>query len=243
MSAEFIVFNLLSAITIVAAACVVLLRNPIHSAVAMVVTFLHIAAIFIMLRAEFLAVVQIIVYTGAILVLVVFVLMLVNPDDLPEFHGGRPVQRLFGFILGAILLAEVAIAIVTRSAPGQEGPWNEATVAAAGGNVQALGQVLYSDYVLPIQVTALVLLMATIGALFLARPDEDEEPGAVRRSVYSISLAHPRGPEALPPPHQMQATTTKPEAGDRDLIMTSSADDYTDWPPPPGYDDDEEESR
>jgi NADH-quinone oxidoreductase subunit J len=233
MSAEVVVFTLLSGVAIVAASCVVLVRNPVHSALALVVTFLHIAAIFVMLRAEFLAVVQVIVYTGAILVLILFVVMLVNPDDLPEFHGGRPVQRAFGFVLGFILLAEVAIAIVTRNAVAQPGPWTEEAVAAAGGNVQAIGQVLYSDFVLPIQATALVLLVATIGALFLGRPDEDEEPSPVRRSVFTISLAHPRGPEALPPPHEMEATTTKPEAGDRDLIMTASPDDYTDWPPPP----------
>src|SRR5690625_3220401 len=106
MAAEVLVFNLLAGVAIVAAAAMVLMRNPVHSAIALVVTFVNVAAIFIILRAEFLAAAQIIVYTGAIMVLILFVLMLVNPDDLPEFHGGKPLQQVFGFALGAILLAE-----------------------------------------------------------------------------------------------------------------------------------------
>ena len=74
-----------------------------------------------MLGAEFLAVVQVIVYTGAILVLVLFVLMLVDPDDLPEFHAARPVQRYVGFLLGLILLLEVGAAILNRTVVGQQG--------------------------------------------------------------------------------------------------------------------------
>lgn len=226
MAAEVLVFNILSAIAIVSASAMILMRNPVHSAVALVITFINVAAIFVMLRAEFLAVVQIIVYTGAILVLFVFVLMLVNPDDLPEFHGGRPMQRVFGFGLGAILLAEIAVAILTRSAEVEQGSWTEQGVAAAGGNVQAIGQVLYSGYVLPIQVTALVLLAATIGALFLGRPDEDEEPTPSRRTVATISLAHTRGSDFAETP-ALRAANIKHEAGDRDLIMAQGAEEFT----------------
>lgn len=238
MAAEVLIFNILSGIAIVAAAAMILMRNPVHSALALVVTFINVAAIFVMLRAEFLAVVQIIVYTGAILVLFLFVLMLVNPDDLPEFHGGRPMQRVFGFALGAILLAEIAVAILTRSTAANQGSWTEEGMAAAGGNVQALGQVLYSGYVLPIQVTALVLLAATIGALFLGRPDEDEEPAPSRRTVATISLAHSRGSDYSETP-ALRAANIKHEAGDRDLIMASGADEFTVMP----EDDDEEERQ
>jgi NADH-quinone oxidoreductase subunit J len=236
MAAEVLIFNLLGAVAIVAATAMILLRNPVHSALALVLTFINVAAIFVMLRAEFLAVVQIIVYTGAILVLFLFVLMLVNPEDLPEFHGGRPLQRVFGLIVGAVLLAEIAVAIVTRTAIVEPGPWTEEGVAAAGGNVQAIGQVLYSGYVLPIQATALVLLAATIGALFLGRPDEAEEIRPVRRTVATISLAHTRGADWEKAP-ALRATNVKHEAGDRDIIMARGADEFTSGP---GQDDDRE---
>lgn len=229
MAAEVLIFNILSAIAIVAAVAMILMRNPVHSAVALVITFVNVAAIFVMLRAEFLAAVQIIVYTGAILVLFLFVLMLVNPDDLPEFHGGRPLQRVFGFALGAILLAEIAVAILTRTTVARQGSWTEEGMAAAGGNVQALGQVLYSGYVLPIQLTALVLLAATIGALFLGRPEEDEETVPARRTVATISLAHPRGSDMAETP-ALHAANIKHEAGDRDLIMAREADEFTSTP-------------
>lgn len=239
MAAEVLIFNLLSGIAIVSAAAMILMRNPVHSAIALVITFVNVAAIFVMLRAEFLAVVQIIVYTGAILVLFLFVLMLVNPDDLPEFHGGRPLQRVFGFGLGVILLAEIAVAILTRTVVAEPGPWTEEGVAAAGGNVQAIGQVLYSGYVLPIQATALVLLLATIGALFLGRPDQDEEPAPVGRTVATISLAHPRGSDAPDIP-ALRGVNVKHEAGDRDIIMARDADEFT-TTPSEGHDEERSE--
>lgn len=193
VSAEVLVFNILAVIAVIAALGVVMSRNPVHSALSLVVTFVNMAGIFIILRAEFLAAVQIITYTGAILVLVLFVIMLVRQDDLPEFHGGQPMQRIFGFILGLILLGEIAVAVLTREVVGQQGPWTEENVAAAGGNVQVLGQILYSGYVLPVQAAAIILLVGTIGALVLARPDM--MPGSRRKNTSTISLGHSRGTE------------------------------------------------
>jgi NADH-quinone oxidoreductase subunit J len=229
MAAEVLVFNLLAGVAIVAAAAMITMRNPVHSAIALVVTFVNVAAVFIMLRAEFLAVVQIIVYTGAVLVLILFVLMLVNQDDLPEFHGARPMQQVFGFGLGIVLLIEIGAAILTRTVVAEPGPWTEEGVAQAGGHVQVIGQVLYSGYVMPIQATALVLLVATIGALFLGRPDEDEEPIPTRRPVATISLAHTRGADYDSFP-ALRAENIKREAGDRDLIMARDADEFTSTP-------------
>ena len=106
--------------------------NPVHSAIFLVLCFFNVAGIFVMLGAEFLAVVQVIVYTGAILVLVLFVLMLVDPDDLPEFHAARPVQRYVGFLLGGILLLEVGVAIIERTVTGVQRHSNSAETYAAG---------------------------------------------------------------------------------------------------------------
>jgi NADH-quinone oxidoreductase subunit J len=236
MSPEVLVFDILAVIAVIAGAGVVLARNPVHSAMALVVTFVNLAGIFVLLRAEFLAAVQIIVYTGAILVIVLFVIMLVNQDDLPEFHGGRPVQRVLGLLIGLMLLGEVAAAVLTRTVVGQQGPWTEEAVQAAGGNVQVLGQFMYSGWVLPVQTIAVVLLVGTIGALVLARPSA---PATIPRgrTTRTISLGHPRGADgelSLPfPSGAGTATGARAEPrGERrgGLVMVTDSESYADVP-------------
>lgn len=234
MSAEVLVFDILAVIAVVAAIGVILARNAVHSAVALIVTFVNLAGIFVMLRAEFIAAVQIIVYTGAILVLVLFVIMLVHQDELPEFHGGFPLQRGLGLIIGLMLLGEFAAAILTRTAVGQTGPWTEDAVERAGGNVQVLGQVLYSGYVLPIQAIAIVLLVGTIGALVMARPD-DPSRRPRSRTTGTISLAHPRGADAelaLPSGTAAAAAARREPQGEfrGGLVMVRDGVSYTDVP-------------
>jgi NADH-quinone oxidoreductase subunit J len=167
-------------------------------------------------------------------VLLLFVLMLVHQEDLPEFHGGRPVQRAAGFLLGLVLLGEIAAAVLTRTVVGQPGPWSPNAVASVGGNVQAIGRVLYSGYVLPIQATALVLLAATIGALVLARPEAAETAPRGARGIYAISLGHPRGQAGEEEEPEIPAlpadTVIKPEAGERDLVMARTGDEFVEQP-------------
>jgi len=194
---EVIIFYLIAATSIAAAAGMVIARNPVHSAVFLVICFIQVAAVFVMLGAEFLAVIQIIVYTGAILVLLLFVLMLVDPDDLPEFHLGRPIQRAVGAILGLILLLEVAVAVVTRTITGRQGSATLENIELVGGNTQALGRVIYTNYLLAFEVVSLVLTIGILGAIVLALPERLGLPGYVRKDT--ISLAHPRGTDrALP---------------------------------------------
>jgi len=230
MSAEVLVFDILAVIAVIAGTGVVLARNPVHSAISLVVTFVNLAGIYVLLHAEFLAVVQIIVYTGAILVLVLFVIMLVDQDDLPEFHKGKPLQRVFALLLGVMLLGEFAAAVLTRTVVGQPGPWTEENVTLAGGNVQVLGQFMYSGYVLPIQAIAVVLLVGTIAALALARPEDmSRRPRA--RQTGTISLGHPRGMDGtpLPLPPGVAAARQSPQGEMRDGIMiVNDAESYTD---------------
>ncbi len=233
---DVIVFYLLAAVCILSAGGVVVSNNPVHAGVFLILCFFNVAAIFVMLGAEFLAAVQVIVYTGAILVLVLFVLMLVDPDDLPEFHAARPVQRTVGLLLGAILLLEVGAAILNRTVVGQQGNATPANVASVGGNVQAVGRVLYTQYLLPFEVISLVLLVGIIGAIVLALPERLGERIGPRRAT--ISLGHPRGTDvALPegPAAEAPATGTgRPQptpapslVATRDLIMVRDADSYT----------------
>src|SRR5687767_7478405 len=193
-----VIFYLIATVSVLAALGVVVANNPVHSGVFLVLTLFNTAAIFVMLGAEFLAVVQVIVYTGAILVLVLFVLMLVDPDDLPEFHAARPVQRNVGLLLGVILLLEVGAAILSRSVVGVPGSATPDAVDAVGGNTQAIGRAIYSDYLLAFEVASLVLLVGVIGAIVLALPERlGERIASTRRGT--ISLGHPRGTDlALP---------------------------------------------
>jgi len=235
MSAEVLVFDILAVLAVISAAGVVLARNPVHSAISLVVTFVNLAGIFVMLRAEFLAVVQIIVYTGAILVLVLFVIMLVDLDDLPDFHGGRPLQRAAAFVIGLMLLGEVAVAVLTRTVVGQPGPWTEEFTEQQGGNVQVLGQFMYSGYILPIQAIAVILLVGTIGALVLARPDAPISRPRPRHTG-TISLGHPRGAEGefhAPLPLGAGASVARTERRGEmrgGLIVVKDAESYSDHP-------------
>lgn len=230
VSAEVLVFTILGAIAVIAALGVVVSTNPVHSAVALIVTFVNMAGIFVILGAEFLAAVQIIAYTGAIIVLVLFVIMLVRPDDLPEFHAGQPVQKTLGIVLGLILLGEIAVAVLAREVIGQQGPWSSENIAAAGGNVQVIGQVMYSGYVLPVQLVAVILLVGTIGALVLARPDSPA--GAMPQTTGTISLGHSRGSAVEMLASGEAPVSPAPRKGTvRDgIIVVDDAESYTDVP-------------
>jgi len=213
---DAIVFYLLAAVCLLSASGVVVSNNPVHAGVFLILCFFNVAAVFVMLGAQFLAAVQVIVYTGAILVLVLFVLMLVDPDDLPEFHAARPVQRTVGLLLGAILLLEVGAAILNRTVIGQQGNATPAAVASLGGNTQALGNNLYTQYLLPFEVVSLVLLVGIIGAIVLALPERLGERITQRRGT--ISLGHPRGTDFVLPAGPEAETPVTVASGDRPVV-------------------------
>lgn len=200
MSGAELVFYLLSTVAVLMAAGVILARNPVHSALFLVISFLNVAGIYVMLGAEFLAAVQIIVYTGAILVVFVFVIMLVRPEDLGELRSGSPIQTVLAWILGLGLFAEIAVVISTGILTGQRGPHTPAEIAAAGGNTQAIGRILYSQYLLPFEVASLVLLVAVIAAIVLGVPERAMNMAATR-TKGTISLGHPVGTDNLPAIH------------------------------------------
>ncbi|MGH2535221.1 MAG: NADH-quinone oxidoreductase subunit J [Thermomicrobiales bacterium] len=229
---DVIIFYMISAVCVLCAGGVVVANNPVHSAIFLVLCFFNVAGIFVMLGAEFLAVAQVIVYTGAIMVLVLFVLMLVDPDDLPEFHTARPIQRYVGLLLGVILLLEVGIAILNRTVIGGGGAATPENVAAAGGNTQALGMTLYSEFLLPFEVISLVLTVGIIGAIVLALPERLGERLQQRRDT--ISLGHPRGTDlALPEgpfgetPMEPVEREEAPAPGGRRITMVKDPDQYT----------------
>jgi NADH-quinone oxidoreductase subunit J len=190
MSGEFF-FAIFGGLAVLTSLLVVAQRNPTHSALFLVLSFLNVACIYVLLGAEFVAVTQIIVYTGAILVLFLFAIMLVRMEDLPEMYGGHPIQRIVGPILGVALFLEVLAVILTTVPLGPAGTFTPDATAAVGGNIQALGRSLYSDFLVPFEISSLVLLVGAIGAIVLARP---ADTGARERELgrlFTISLGHP----------------------------------------------------
>ena len=185
----FAIFGGLAALT---SLLVVLQRNPTHSALFLVMSFLNVACIYVLLGAEFVAVAQVIVYTGAILVLFLFTVMLVRMEDLPEMYGGHPVQRFVGPLVGLALFLEILAVILSTVPLGAVGTFTPDAIAAVGGNTQALGRSLYGEFLVPFEIASLVLLVGAIGAIVLARPDYTAARDIEIGSLFTISLGHPQ---------------------------------------------------
>jgi NADH-quinone oxidoreductase subunit J len=163
-------FILFGALAVGCALAVVIQRNPLYSAIALVGVFLSLACLYVTLAAPFIAAVQVIVYAGAIMVLVVFVIMLLNVEE-AEHRIKRPLFLVpAAIILGVVLLGMTLFMVnATRKADYQPaGP----TVEAQGdipGLTANIGKGLFTEYLLPFEITSLLLLMAMVGAMSLAR--------------------------------------------------------------------------
>ena len=183
-----VVFFIVGAIAIAASVLVVSMRNPVHSALFLLLTFLCVAILFFLAHAEFVGAVQILVYAGGIMVLFLFVVMLINVRDLPAEKMVSPYWRGaiavgFGVILlfGTVIRGGDYHAAANR--PEALRPAATSTAADAPfdlvGNSEAVGMVLYRDYLVPFEVASLFLLVAMIGAIVIGkrelRADEEEQ--------------------------------------------------------------------
>ncbi len=162
---EQVFFFYFAIVIAVTAVLVVAVRNPIYSALSLLIMFFHVAGLYVMLHAEFLAAVQIIVYAGAILVLYLFVVMLLNLRQDDRYHRQWPMVAAVGVTL-------VIEAIVLTAMKGWTSPvvaaGTETTVGGVG-NAEAIGDVLYTTYLFPFEVASLILLVAMIGAILVAK--------------------------------------------------------------------------
>jgi len=204
-------------------------RNPIHSAISLVLTLFNPAGIFLILGPALLAAPPAIVYAGAVLVLMLFFLLLIDPQKLPERGGGHPVQRIVGPLLGVILFLEVAAAIANRALVGTMGNATPENIAFVGGSTQAFGNLLFTQALLPFEVVSLVLLIGVVGAIVLALPERLGE------RLSTISLGHPRGTDlALPEGPASAAPITRADQqatgaleATREIILVRDPDLYT----------------
>ncbi|MHB8173082.1 MAG: NADH-quinone oxidoreductase subunit J family protein [Nitrospirota bacterium] len=164
-------FIYFASVTVLSALMVVTRRNPVHCALYMLAVFTHVAGLFVLLDAEFVAAVQVLVYAGAILVLFLFVIML--------FHGDGMKDKT-SFVPGWPVVAPVAIAILglfmsilmKASFNGVQGKYTIEAVRQAG-NSQTIGMALYTDYLFPFEIASIILLVAMVGAIVLAKKKID----------------------------------------------------------------------
>jgi NADH-quinone oxidoreductase subunit J len=165
MTLEMLLFFLLAAVAIAAALGMLLSRNAVYSALYLIVNFATVAVFYLLLGAPFLAMAQVTVYAGAIMVLFLFVIMLLGPERVSQ-ETEMTWQRPLALTLGAILLVETAY-LVFRQGIVQFG----SQVPADFGGPVALGTALFSQYLLPFEVTSVLLLVAMIGAIVMTRND------------------------------------------------------------------------
>lgn len=165
---ETLLFWLLSVIALIASVSMIIQRNPVYSALFLIVTLLCLAGLFLLLNAHFLAVIQIIVYAGAIMVLFLFVIMLLDVRRTEVTASRVKLQKSLGILLGVVFFLETVL--VLRSGTVKEMARAVATTAEPDfGTAVALGRSLFAHYVFPLQLAAILLFVALIGAVVLAK--------------------------------------------------------------------------
>lgn len=160
-------FSYFAGMIILLSVFVVTRKNPVHSILCMLVLFVHIAALYLFLNAEFLAAIQIIIYAGAILVLFLFVIMLLNlrrEETERKFHKQWPVNIIIvGIFL--IFIASILAKITVIPEPGRY----SVSFIQSEGSLRTVGKVLYTEYLLPFEIASVILLIAIVGAVVLAK--------------------------------------------------------------------------
>ncbi|MFX4222455.1 MAG: NADH-quinone oxidoreductase subunit J [Thalassobaculum sp.] len=184
MALQALVFYLFAFVAVASGVMVVTSRNPVHSVLFLILAFFNAAGLFVLMGAEFLAMILVVVYVGAVAVLFLFVVMMLDINFV-ELRQGFARYLPIGGLIGLVLLAElVLVAGVWTFSP-------EVTASAAAPipegvtNTEALGQVIYTHYVLPFQAAGLILLVAMIGAIVLTLRSR---PGVKRQSIDQQNL-------------------------------------------------------
>jgi len=141
-------------------------KNPIHSALCLVLTFLCVAVLYVLLRNPFIAIIQVIVYAGAIVMLIVFVLMLLDLED--ELRSGLKLlySKVIGGVLAVLFLFGILYSVIATPLTGKTGPYEPANLA---DNVKVIGEVLFTRYLFPFEIVSILLVAAVVGAVVLSK--------------------------------------------------------------------------
>lgn len=175
LSGELIFFGL-AVVIFLSAIAMVISRNAIYSALFLVVNFALVALLYIQLGAPFIAMAQVTVYAGAIMVLFLFVIMLLGAESITEKEPLRG-QRLIALVLGALFLIAITVVVVLQTGPLTPLPQPQAGFASPAD----VGMTLYTQYSLPFEITSAILLVAMVGAIILTRQERTQRPEQQRR--------------------------------------------------------------
>jgi NADH-quinone oxidoreductase subunit J len=194
---EAVVFFVAAALALAGAVGVVLARNPVHCALLLVVTLVAVAIFFLLQEAQLVAVVQVIVYAGAIVVLFLFVIMLLGVDREESLEDPVRFQRPAALALGAILLAEIFVLAGRNWVTGARSVRGSATRQVDGvdlGNVERVARTLFTDFLWAFELTAALLVIAVVGAVVLARrsgqrAELDEHEQAIVQQITEAELS------------------------------------------------------
>ena len=186
------IFYIFAAITVASGVMVIAARNPVHSVFFLILAFFNSAGLFILLGAEFVAMILVIVYVGAVAVLFLFVVMMLD-INFTELRQGFLQYLPVGAVIGLVLFTDLVLVVGTWTIlPGAStaimAPSTPAAGAAAVSNTHALGQVIYTHYAYPFQVAGLILLVAMIGAIVLTL----RQRTGVRRQSIAAQIARTR---------------------------------------------------
>ncbi len=165
MSYEEVIFYVVGAVTVAAAGGVVFSRNVVHAALFLMLALFAVAGVFILLAAEFLAIVQVLVYGGAVTILIMFAMMLTRVRDLPMATDGP--QKPFAFLAAGAFAVTSIVAIVSTD-------WRGGTDEVNVVSFNDISTALFTTWAVPFEIASLVLMVALIGAIILARGEEGE---------------------------------------------------------------------
>ena len=195
---QVFVFYLFATLVVASGAMTIGSRNPVHSVLWLILAFFNAAGLFLLIGAEFLAFLLVIVYVGAVAVLFLFVVMMLD-IDFTELRAGISRYWPLGFGLAGVLLAEIVLAVLAWNAGGIETPARTAAAPAGAEvpNIEALGQLLYTRYLFIFEVAGLLLLVAMIGAIVLTRR---RRPGVRPQNVSAQVRRRPKDAVRLTQP-------------------------------------------
>ncbi len=166
MTSQALVFLALAFVSVVSAILMITRANPVKSAIFLIVNFLSLSILYLTLNAQFLAIIQVLVYAGAIMVLFVFVIMLLNLEDEKRLSDRFDLRRLFAFILVLVVFFELAYGLFKSTESRFLKP---AENSLEIGKIEFIGERLFISYILPFEITSLILIVAIVGAIVLAK--------------------------------------------------------------------------
>ena len=163
---QWLIFIGVAFTSILASILLITRKNPIHSALLLVLTLLCVAVLYILLYSQFIAIIQIVVYAGAIVMLIVFVIMLLDLEQ--ELRSGPKLfySKVMGGMLAVLFLFGIIYSVVAKSPTGKMGSYTTEKVSA---NVKAVGEVLFTQYLLPFEIVSVLLVAAIVGAVILSK--------------------------------------------------------------------------